>query len=587
MKTVHHSSCGRDFCMEARPKNTTAKLLDPTHARLSGQDRVNAEIFTAIEILGRKLERTEGERDRLARRLALIESAAKVDEKTGKLYLPVVVDHKVSPEVVKYAAPRWSATVSLMSSAIALFALGIVLFRPPQPTLSSEQIAMLDALMEPQFRKVNPESDTWQPVDRHAIEESYTLAEAPPQPAPSPIVSALPEVVPTPLPVEEIATAAGDPDIAETPSPEEPVVETAASVVAIAEDPVAPLDITKPAEEEKKPVTVLAAMPKEEPKPAPKTEPPKVAAKKTEPKKVAQEEVQKVAVEKAVTPAPEEMKPDQDLPESLADLERRALNDMPEAQHDLATLYASGRLVPQNYPRAIGWFKKAADGGVANAHYNLGVIYHQGLGVKADIRLALAWYEKAAELGHPEALYNLGIAYIEGIGTKPDVTKGIAFFKRAADVGVSQAAYNLGVLYESNFVGPIDVDKALEWYQKAAGEGHAEAKEALARLQGSSNPLTLADMVEPAGGEPHGEGDASPLDESSSKEEPAGNDLVRAIQTVLSAEGVIPGKPDGVMNMQTEDAIRAYQKKLGMPEDGMPSRDLLDRMLQYRKLLSD
>lgn len=573
--------------MEARPKNTTAKLLDPAHACLSGQDRVNAEIFTAIEILGRKLERTEGERDRLARRLALIESAAKVDEKTGKLYLPVVVDQKVSAEVVKYAAPRWSATVSLMSSAIALFALGVVLFRPPQPTLSPEQIAMLDALMEPQFRKVSPESDSWQPVDRHAIEESHTLAEAPPQP--SPVVSALPEIVPTPLPVEDVAVAAGDPDIAETPSPEEPVVETAAPVATVAEDPVAPIDITQPMEEEKKPVTVLAAMPKEEPK----TDPAKIAAKKTAPENVAQKEVKKRVAEKASAstppPSPDEVKPDQNLPDALADLERRALNGMPEAQHDLATLYASGRLVPQNYPRAIGWFKKAAEGGIANAHYNLGVIYHQGMGVKPDIVQALGWYEKAAELGHPEALYNLGIAYIEGIGTKPNVARGIGYFKRAADVGVAQAAYNLGVLYESNFVGPINVDQALAWYQKAANEGHGEAKEAIARLRGSSNPLTLADMVEPAGGEQYGEGDASPLDDRDDalQQRPVGDDLVRAVQTVLSAEGLIPGKPDGIMNMQTEDAIRAYQRKLGMPENGRPSRDLLDRMLQYRKLLSD
>ena len=53
-----------------------ARLLNPDHARLNGQERVNAEIFTAMEILGRKLERSEAERDRLARRLALIPERA-------------------------------------------------------------------------------------------------------------------------------------------------------------------------------------------------------------------------------------------------------------------------------------------------------------------------------------------------------------------------------------------------------------------------------------------------------------------------------------------------------------------------------
>src|ERR1700735_2906613 len=96
----------------------TAQLLDPSNAALDGQARVNAEIFTAVEILGRKLERVEAERDRLARRLALIESAATVDEKTGKLYLPVVMNEGTA-SVKEYATPRWIISTSLMSSAIA------------------------------------------------------------------------------------------------------------------------------------------------------------------------------------------------------------------------------------------------------------------------------------------------------------------------------------------------------------------------------------------------------------------------------------------------------------------------------------
>src|ERR1700722_4419669 len=111
-----------------------ARLLDPTNATLDGQARVNAEIFTAVEILGRKLERVEAERDRLARRLALIESAATVDEKTGKLYLPVVMSEDAAP-VKEYVTPKWMIPVSLMSSAIALFSLGMVMFHEPAPAL--------------------------------------------------------------------------------------------------------------------------------------------------------------------------------------------------------------------------------------------------------------------------------------------------------------------------------------------------------------------------------------------------------------------------------------------------------------------
>ena len=94
----------------------TARLLDPSNKALDGQARVNAEILTAVEILGRKLERVEDERDRLARRLALIESAATVDEKTGKLYLPVVMDQNGMPHK-EYATPKWMVAASLMTAA--------------------------------------------------------------------------------------------------------------------------------------------------------------------------------------------------------------------------------------------------------------------------------------------------------------------------------------------------------------------------------------------------------------------------------------------------------------------------------------
>jgi TPR repeat protein len=213
------------------------------------------------------------------------------------------------------------------------------------------------------------------------------------------------------------------------------------------------------------------------------------------------------AVENKDTPvvasaAPADPLPDSALPENLKQLENRAYQGIPEAQHDLAALYASGKLAARDYPRAIYWFGQAADGGVANAHYNLGVIYQQGLGVKPDMKKAVAWYEKAAELGHPEAMYNLGIAYIQGVGVKTNIERGVSYFKRAANAGVMQAAYNLGVLYESNFIGAIDTGKALEWYKLAAAKGHAEAHAAVSRLESATDQAsTLENTVEPAAGE--------------------------------------------------------------------------------------
>lgn len=518
-----------------------AKLLDPANEQLTGQARVNAEIFTAVEIMGRKLERVEAERDRLAQRLALIESSAMVDERTGKLYLPALVTPQTSPRGA--SAPRWLISTTLMSSAIALLALGVVMFRTPGPTLTKEQLAALDSLSGPQFTKLTAESG-WKDI------------------------AAAPEVVTPPA-----AAPAPAPEVAQTPPAPLPDTTELAQLEQTAE---APKAVEAPA-----------------PAPAVQPEPPKPAAK-----------VAKAEKKPAPAPAAAEdtsfendggMAPDPALPAKLAGLQKRAYEGVPEAQHDLATLYAAGTLVPQDYHRASYWFAKAADGGVANANYNMGVIYHQGLGVTRDMTKALKWYEKAAELGHPEAMYNLGIAYVEGTGIKTDVNKGVSYFKRAAKAGVAQAAYNLGVLYESNFIGAIDTKKAAEWYQVAAKKNHAEAKAALLRLQqdgiaaasainmndtpddAGDQALSIADKVEPAAdaGEEAGEGDASPIAEN-----PRYKAVVTDIQRVLIKRGLLaPGKDNGRLSPETEDAIRTFQRNARMTVDGQPSAELLEKLL--------
>lgn len=533
--------------MGASNKSGAAGLLDGAHAQLSGQARVNAEIYTAMEILGRKLERSESERDRLARRLALIESAATVDEKTGRLYLPVAVEQAQAARAVEYAAPRWMVAVSFMSSAVALFALGLVLFRDPPPmALSQEQLAVLDSLAGSRFAAMAPDSGGWRRLAGEEPEEKARALPGSDELAMMEKTAELPKpVVEAPVEVPVVAAV--------PPTPPEAAAEKGAEA-KVAE--AVPTDISIPGED------MPAA-----PEPVAKKEP-------------ATAETASQAAETKREPAPAgDPASDTTLPEKLAALEKRAYQGIPEAQHDLATVYASGKMVAQDYGRAIYWFTKSAEGGVGNAHYNLGVIYQQGLGVAPDMQKAIGWYEKAAELGHPEAMYNLGIAYIEGIGTALNVEKGVSYFKRAAKAGVAQAAYNLGVLYESNFIGRIDKAAALEWYQMASAQGHADAREAMNRLSGAEDQaLTLAEMTEPAAGEEeYGEGDSSPVSErrrpvsSGSKQ-----DVLADIQQELIGRGLLPGPADGMMNAQTEDAIRSYQKKLGMTEDGLPSRALLD-----------
>jgi hypothetical protein len=52
-----------------------------------------------------------------------------------------------------------------------------------------------------------------------------------------------------------------------------------------------------------------------------------------------------------------------------------------------------------------------------------------------------------------------------------------------------------------------------------------------------------------------------------------------ALQTALNERGFPSGTPDGMMGPATREGIRRYQRSLGLPADGFPSLDLLQRLL--------
>ena len=52
-----------------------------------------------------------------------------------------------------------------------------------------------------------------------------------------------------------------------------------------------------------------------------------------------------------------------------------------------------------------------------------------------------------------------------------------------------------------------------------------------------------------------------------------------ALQTALNQRGFDSGAPDGVMGPNTRGAIRGYQRSVGLPADGYPTLELLQRLL--------
>jgi len=60
--------------------------------------------------------------------------------------------------------------------------------------------------------------------------------------------------------------------------------------------------------------------------------------------------------------------------------------------------------------------------------------------------------------------------------------------------------------------------------------------------------------------------------------QPLSRTEVQALQTALNARGIPVGAADGVVGTATRAGLRRYQQSLGLPGDGFPTRELLQRL---------
>lgn len=331
-------------------------------------------------------------------------------------------------------------------------------------------------------------------------------------------------------------------------------------------------------------------------------------------------------------PLAQRIQPDPNLPAALKDVEVKAFQGVPEAQHDLAAIYTAGHGgVKTDFARAALWFEEAALNNIPNARYNLGVLYHQGLGVSQDTAKAINWYKAAAAQNHPEAQYNLGIAYIEGVGTEYSPKKAAANFESAARAGILEASYNLGLIYENGLLGAPEIENAIYWYNRAAEQGSPEGKAALnqlsknmgyseARIQdiykkrkadiendmrtqeAAAAPAVITPVSAPAttpvSAAPPDSDDVIPVlpldgalstpslptlvpasQKGAASSSTRDSSVIAQIQEQLMNYGLYPGPADGIYNDVMADAIRSYQKTNDLSADGRANEALLLHML--------
>jgi uncharacterized protein len=170
------------------------------------------------------------------------------------------------------------------------------------------------------------------------------------------------------------------------------------------------------------------------------------------------------------------------------------------AQHGLGMLYEMGQGVPYADPKAASdWYRKAADQNYAPAINNLARLYADGRGVKQDVPKAIELWSKAADAGNVTARFNLGLQYAAGVGVKKDMKKAAEYLLQAAESGLPEAQFAVAGYYRDGTGVSKDMAAARQWYDRAAAAGFEPARKELAAIdQPAVSPTPAVEEAAPA-----------------------------------------------------------------------------------------
>ena len=141
--------------------------------------------------------------------------------------------------------------------------------------------------------------------------------------------------------------------------------------------------------------------------------------------------------------------------------------------HELAWCYLNGKLVEQDYAKALELYLRALDSSVVSlgsgsntAFINIGWMYQEGKGVEQDYAAALDWYLNGVEDGDPDCMNAAAALYRDGKGTEKDPDRALELYEQAAKNNSASAYGNLGDLYVEGKEVPQDYQKAIGYYEK-------------------------------------------------------------------------------------------------------------------------
>ena len=191
---------------------------------------------------------------------------------------------------------------------------------------------------------------------------------------------------------------------------------------------------------------------------------------------------------------------------SLKYCEMAARQEAPTALATLGYYYLAGKIVPQDYPKAIENLKLGCDKGSARAAYMLGCCYRNGRGVLPDPARAFDYFKVADRRKSLPAAYALGVIYENGDGVLLDYTDALDCYTRASseewqdpltgnttanaregrerisEIGTywksadryndADAQYHVGLCFANGTGVAKNPYKAYTWYSKSAKQGY-------------------------------------------------------------------------------------------------------------------
>lgn len=257
-------------------------------------------------------------------------------------------------------------------------------------------------------------------------------------------------------------------------------------------------------------------------------------------------------------------------------LEQAANHGDATAMADLGQYLVDGKFGNQDFLSGRQWLESAAARGNGDAMNSLGALYHSGIGVPRDYQAARDWLNKAANRGNIQALASLGVLFEFGEGVRQNFPVAWRLFNQAAAKGNAFAIWHLGQMAEYGKGMAVDRIQARDLYLKAAKLGSADAGWSLAllfdRYAGNKDTTWIAaDVLNAAKA-----GSSDARDALMGSGRSLSREVMAAIQSELSKQGLYTGPINGRKGRNMRDAVAAYLRGEGNPQANAQSTSVPD-----------